>query len=106
MITFEDFQAMNLQVGTITEAEAITDADKLLLLSVSLGDESRQVVAGIRQDVESVDDLIDEQVVMVTNLEPKEMFGYESQGMILAARDETAQLIQPKESVPAGTEVS
>ncbi len=106
MISFEDFQEMDLQVGTITEAEAITDADKLLLLSVSLGDEKRQVVAGIRQDVEDTDDLIDQQVVMVTNLEPKEMFGHESQGMILAARDETAQLIQPAQTVPDGTTVS
>lgn len=106
MISFADFQEMDLQVATITEAEAITDADKLLLLSVSLGDEDRQVVAGIRQDVESTDNLIDQQVVMVTNLEPKEMFGYESQGMILAARDETAQLIQPTQTVPDGTTVS
>jgi methionyl-tRNA synthetase len=106
MISFEDFQEMDLQVGTITDVEAITDADKLLLLSVSLGDEDRQVVAGIRQDVDSTEDLIDEQVVMVANLEPKEMFGHESQGMILAARDEKAELIQPKETVPDGTTVS
>lgn len=107
MISFEDFQEMDLRVGTITEAEAITDADKLLLLSVSLEGESRQVVAGIREDVENVDDLIDQQVVMVANMEPKEMFDYESQGMILAARGtDGVELIRPDEAVADGTVVS
>lgn len=107
MISFEHFQEMDLCVGTITEAESITDADKLLLLSVSLGEEERQIVAGIKQDVEDLDNLVGSQVVVVANLEPKEMFGYESQGMVLAARGEDKiSLIRPGQEVADGTVVS
>lgn len=88
MISFADFKEMDLRVGTITESEVIEDADKLLLLKISLGEETRQVVSGIRSVVEDPAELIDKQVIFLANLEPKEIFGYESQGMILAARDE------------------
>lgn len=88
MISFADFKEMDLRVGTITAAEVIEDADKLLLLTVSLGEETRQVVSGIRSVVDDPDDLVDTQVIFLANLEPKEIFGYESQGMILAVRDE------------------
>ncbi|PSO45891.1 MAG: hypothetical protein BRC25_00710 [Parcubacteria group bacterium SW_6_46_9] len=107
MISFEDFQKLDLKVGTIKEVEDITDANKLILLQVSLADETRQVVAGIKNDVDYLDDLVGQQVVMVTNLKPKEMFGHESQGMILAARgDSGAVLVAPRQSVADGTVVS
>jgi len=107
MISFEDFQKLDLKVGTIKEVEDITDANKLILLQVSLGDEVRQVVAGIKNDVDNLDDLVGQQVVMVTNLKPKEMFGHVSQGMILAARgDDGAVLVSPRQSVSDGTVVS
>lgn len=107
MISFEDFEKLDLQTGTIKEAEDITDANKLILLTVALGEETRQVVAGIKNDVDDLEGLVGKQVVMVTNLEPKEMFGYESQGMILAARgDNGAVLVSPQESVADGTVVS
>lgn len=88
MISFADFKEMDLRVGTITAAEVIEDADKLLLLTVSLGEETRQVVSGIRSVVDDPAELLDMQVIFLANLEPKEIFGYESQGMILAVRDE------------------
>jgi methionyl-tRNA synthetase len=107
MISFEDFEKLDLQVGTIREVEDITDANKLILLTVSLAEQKRQVVAGIKNEVEDLENLIDQQVVMVTNLEPKEMFGHESQGMILAARgDDGAVLVSPQQSVEDGTIVS
>jgi len=106
MISFADFEKLDLQVGTIQKAEPITDADRLLLLSVSLEDETRQIIAGIKQAVDNIDSLTGRQVVVVANLEPKEMFGYESQGMILAARGEDLSLIQPAGEVADGTVVS
>jgi len=107
MISFEDFEKLDLQVGTIKEVKDITDANKLILLSVSLANEARQVVAGIKNEVEDLENLVNKQVVMVTNLEPKEMFGHESQGMILAARsDNGAVLVSPNDSVEDGTVVS
>lgn len=106
MITFEDFEKLDLQVGTITDVEDITDADKLLLLTVSLGAESRQIVAGIKQEVDDMEALVDTQVVVLANLEPKEMFGHESQGMVLAARDDTISLISPREEVADGSTVA
>lgn len=105
MISFEDFQEIDLRVGTITDVEDITDADKLLLLHINIGEEDRQVVAGIKQSVTNLDDLIDKQVVMVANLEPKEMFDYKSEGMILAARGDEPVLISPQSSVSNGSTV-
>lgn len=106
MITFADFQQLDLRVGTITEASYIEDADKLLLLTVSLGDEERQVVSGIRSAVDNPEELIDLQIILVANLEPKEIFGYESQGMILAARNENElSLATLLDEVPAGSQV-
>lgn len=105
MITFDTFQEIDLRIGTIQEVEEIEEADKLLLLSVDIGSETRQVVAGIKQDVSDPEALLDTQVVLVANLEPKEMFGHESQGMILAARGDELSLVSPRQSVAPGTSV-
>jgi methionine--tRNA ligase beta chain len=107
MISFADFKEMDLRVGTITEASVIEDADKLLLLTISVGDEDRQVVSGIRSVVDDADELINTQVIFLANLEPKEIFGYESQGMILAARDgDKISLTTVVDEVSAGSQVS
>lgn len=107
MISFTDFKEMDLRVGTITEALVIKDADKLLLLTVSLGDQDRQVVSGIRSVVDDPAELVDTQVIFLANLEPKEIFGYESQGMILAARDgDNISLTTVVDEVAAGSQVS
>ncbi|MEX2514599.1 MAG: hypothetical protein WD335_00505 [Candidatus Paceibacterota bacterium] len=107
MISFSEFKEMDLRVGTITEALVIKDADKLLLLTVSLGDEDRQVVSGIRSVVDDPAELVDTQVIFLANLEPKEIFGYESQGMIIAARDgEDISLTTVVDEVAPGSQVS
>ncbi len=105
-ISFDDFTQLDLRIGTIQEVSVIEDADKLLLLSVSLGEEERQIIAGIRNMIEDTDELVDTQVVVVANMEPKEMFGYESQGMILAARgEEDFSLVTPNSEVADGSVV-
>jgi len=90
-IDFETFMEMDLRVGTITAAEPVPDADKLLRLEVDLGFEERQILAGVAQHMDR-DELVGRQVVVVANLAPKEMFGLESQGMVLMAEDRDGSL--------------
>ena len=84
VITIEDFAKVELKVGTIKTAERIPKADKLLKLTVDIGDEVRQVLAGIAMYYEP-DSLIGRKVVVVTNLAPRKMRGLDSNGMIVAA---------------------
>ena len=89
MISFDDFQKLDLRVVKVLRSEHIEDSDKLLLLEVELADgKMRQVVSGIRSAVDDPQELEGQELILVANLEPREIFGYESQGMILAARDE------------------
>ncbi|MCK8825001.1 methionine--tRNA ligase [Fuchsiella alkaliacetigena] len=92
LISFGDFQELDLRVAEIVEAEEIAGSDKLLKLQVSLGEEQRQVVAGISNYYQP-DELLGKQVLMVTNLEPAEIFGVESRGMILAASNDDEELV-------------
>ena len=86
-ITIDEFQRLDLRVGTVRSAEAHPKADRLLVLQVDLGgDEQRQLVAGIRAHYQP-EQLIGRQVVVVANLAPAVLRGVESQGMVLAASD-------------------
>lgn len=104
MITFDDFAKLEIKIGTITTAEKVENADKLLKLEVDLGDEKRTIVSGIAQWYKP-EDLIGRQVPVLTNLEPRNFKGVESQGMIIAADNEAAILLHPDKEVPPGTKV-
>lgn len=106
-IEFEDFQKLDLRVGTVREVEKHPDADRLLLVRVDTGDdELRQVVAGIA-DFFAPDDLVGKQVVIVANLKPRKLRKQLSQGMILAVKNgETMQLLTPTGEVEPGSKVS
>lgn len=105
LISIDDFQNLDLRVATIIEAEKIPRADKLLKLRVDLGDEKRQVVAGIAEHY-APDHLIGKQVIVVVNLQPAKIRGIESQGMVLAAAGEEDLVLGTFEKhVPAGTRV-
>ncbi len=84
LITIEDFAKLQLRVGRVTEASEHPNADKLLVLTVDLGDERRQLVAGLKGHY-SPEQLIGRNLIIVTNLAPRKMRGLESQGMLLAA---------------------
>jgi methionyl-tRNA synthetase len=86
-ISFDDFQELDLRVGRIESADPIEDSDDLVVLQVDIGVETRQVVAGIKQ-LHDVDELPGTKVVLVANLEKAELFGRESNGMVLAAGEE------------------
>ena len=84
-IEIDDFAKVDLRVGTVLSAERIPKADKLLLLKVDLNEEQpRQLLAGIAQYYEP-EKLIGRKVVVVANLKPRKLRGYESQGMVVAA---------------------
>jgi len=104
-INFEEFQKIDLRVGKIIEAEKIEGTDKLLKLKVDLGEEERQLVAGIAKFYQP-EDLIGKEIVVVANLEPKTLRGVESQGMLLAADVEGKPvLLKPDQEVPPGTKI-
>ncbi|MDP8215953.1 MAG: hypothetical protein P9L98_01350 [Candidatus Kaelpia imicola] len=86
MISLDEFKNMELGVGTIKEVQDHPDADKLYVIKVSLGDEERQLVAGIKPYYEK-DTLVGKQAVVVLNIEPAVIRGVESCGMLLAAKD-------------------
>ncbi|MFC6836546.1 methionine--tRNA ligase [Halomarina ordinaria] len=102
-VGFDEFQALDLRVGEIVAADPIEGADKLLRLEVDIGVETRQVVAGLRQ-LHDVEDLPGTRVVVVANLEKAELFGVESDGMVLAAGEE-ADLLTTHGDAPLGTTV-
>ena len=105
MISFDDFNKLDIRIGTILEAEKIEGADKLLKLKVDLGEEKRGLVAGIAQDYQP-EDIIGKQIPILTNLEPKKLRGIESNGMILAVDiDGKATLLHPDKQVPNGGKI-
>jgi methionyl-tRNA synthetase len=104
MISFQEFQRLDLRVGTVLKAEGIPGSKNLLKLFVDIGEE-RTVVAGLVGHY-TEEDLEGKQVVVVANLEPAKLMGVESQGMVLAAEDESGvYLLTPDISVTPGSEV-
>jgi methionyl-tRNA synthetase len=102
-IGFEDFGALDMRVGRIEVAEPIEGADDLARLEVDIGVETRQVVAGIKQ-LHDLDELPGERCILLANMEQAELFGVESNGMILAAGDE-ADLLTTHDDAPLGSKV-
>jgi len=104
-IDITDFAKIDLRVGEVKTAERIPKADKLLLITVDIGEEKpRQILAGIAQYYEP-EKLIGRKIVVVANLKPRKLRGYESQGMLLAASigDEGKPVIATfAEDVPNG----
>lgn len=91
-IVYDDFGKLDLRIGTITKAEKVEKADKLLKLNIDLGFEERTIVSGIAQHF-SPESLLNKQVIVVANLAPRKMRGIESQGMILTAEQPDGRLI-------------
>jgi methionyl-tRNA synthetase len=83
-ITIDDFVKVDLRVGTVLTAEKVEKADKLLRLTVDIGSEVRQIVAGIAKAY-APETLVGRKVVIVANLAPRKLRGIESRGMIVAA---------------------
>ena len=102
-VSFEEFKELDLRIGKVLSAEPIEGADKLAKLEVDIGVETRQIVAGIKQ-LHDLGSLPGTRIVVVANLERSELFGVESNGMLLAAGDEADLLTTHKDADP-GTKV-
>ncbi|HYB61286.1 MAG TPA: methionine--tRNA ligase [Methylomirabilota bacterium] len=104
-ITIDDFAKVEMRVGQIESAEKVPNADKLLKLMVNIGDEVRQIVAGIATVYEA-EKLVGRKVIVVTNLQPRKLRGVESNGMVLAGSsgpDGSPVLAGFLEDVPVGS---
>jgi len=107
LISIDQFFQTELKIGTIIAAEEVPKSKKLLLLQVDLGEEKpRQIVAGIKEWY-SPEDLMGTQACVVANLKPAKLMGLRSEGMLLAAKDESGlSLLRPETSKASGTKVS
>ena len=105
-ITFDEFSKMDLRVGTITEAEKIEKADKLLKLTVDTGIDVRTVVSGIAEHFKP-EEVIGQKVSILLNLAPRKIRGVESQGMILMAETDQGELafVSPNKEINAGNTI-
>ncbi|MHC1585687.1 MAG: methionine--tRNA ligase [Candidatus Syntropharchaeia archaeon] len=101
-LSIEEFEKLDIRIGEIERAERIEGSKKLLKFIVNLGGEKRQIVAGLAR-MYSPEELTGKQVVVCTNLEPVEIFGVKSEGMVLAAGD--GVLIEPERRVDPGSKV-
>ncbi|MEM7264236.1 MAG: methionine--tRNA ligase subunit beta, partial [Planctomycetota bacterium] len=105
LITIDTFFAAKLRVAHVLEAERVPEADRLLRLQVDLGDERRQIVAGIAEHY-SPETIVGKRVVVVSNLKPAKIRGIESNGMLLAAKHDGRMTVVTLEGeVPAGSDV-
>ena len=102
--TIDDFQKIEIKLGTVLSVAVVEGADKLYILSVDLGEEKpRQILSGIREFVQE-SDLLGKQFPFVTNLPPRMLRGHESQGMILAGSDDSGlALLNPTKNLANGT---
>ena len=108
VITYDDFAKLELRVATVIDCQPHPNADKLLVLKIDLGTETRQICAGLRQFT-TPEALIGKQIVVVANLAPRQMRGQISQGMLLAATDPTTNqviTISPSSPTSPGSRVS
>lgn len=105
MINFEDFLKVEIKIGKVLTAARVEGSEKLIKMEVDFGAEKRQILAGIGKTYDP-DFLINKEMPFVFNLEPRNLMGFESQGMILAADSgEGPVILFPEREVPPGSVV-
>ena len=105
-ISIDDFAKLELQIGEIVSCEAVKKSKKLLCSQVKIGNETRQIVSGIKADY-SPEEMVGKKVVVITNLKPAKLAGILSEGMILCAEDADGRLslLTAEKDMPAGAEI-
>jgi len=105
-ITYDEFRKVDLRVALVEDAELVPGTSKLLKLVLRVGNEKRQIVAGIA-DQYSAEQIKGKKIVLVANLEPRTVRGVESQGMLLAAVEPGGKLalLVPERDIGDGTQV-
>lgn len=107
-VSFDDFTKLKLRVGRVIEASDHPNADRLLVLKVDLGDEQRQLCAGLKGHY-TPEELVGRNLVVVANLAPRMMRGIESQGMLLAATtpdQSRVVIVSPESDIEPGSPVT
>jgi len=107
MINLEDFQKLDLRVARIIKAEPVLGSEKLLRLELDLGElGGRQILSGIAKSY-SPENLTGKEIIIIANLEPRQIMGLESQGMLLATgeKDNGIVLLVPEKSVEPGLKI-
>ena len=110
-ITIDHFAGVKILVGRIISAEAITGSEKMLHLTLNVGEEERTILSGIAKYY-TPEDLVNTSCLIVGNLEPRAMLGFESNGMILCTShtdsfgSSVVRIISPPSDVPPGSLVS
>ena len=105
-ISFDHFDKVDIRVGQIEQVAEVPESDKLVRLTVNLGNETRNVLAGLKGERDDVTELIGRQALFVVNLEPRKMAGEVSDGMLFDigyADGVRPVLAVPEEPVPNGT---
>ena len=105
-ISHDDFAKLDIRIGTVIAAEPIPDTDKLIKCTVEFGElGTRTIVSGIAE-WKTPEELIGRQLPYIVNLAPRVLRGVESQGMLMAASDESGvALLSPERNVPSGTQL-
>lgn len=106
-ITIDEFKKLDLRVAEIKEIEEIPKKDKLLKLTIDIGNEMRTIVAGIKPYY-SKEELKGRKIIVIANLEPAKLSGITSEGMLLAAVSEDEKqvvLLQPDKPIQAGAKI-
>jgi tRNA-binding protein len=106
LITIDDLKRLDIRVGTIEQVDEVPNSDKLLRLTVDLGDHKRTILAGIKKERENAKEIEGRQALFVVNLPPRKMGGMVSEGMLFDigyADAVTPVLAVPENPVPNGT---
>ena len=106
MITYDDFDKCQFQVGLVLECEEVPKSKKLLKFKIQIGSQTRQILSGIKQYYKA-EEMVGKRVMVLVNLQPREIAGMMSEGMILSAADEEGNLavMTPEKFMPAGSEI-
>ncbi|MGB2630549.1 MAG: hypothetical protein WBD24_03750 [Candidatus Omnitrophota bacterium] len=105
MVSFEDFKKLDLKIAEILDVKDHPNADKLYVLKILVGEETKQIIAGVRGSY-GKEDLKGRKIVVINNLEPVTIRGEESNGMLLAADNAgTPIILVPERDVPSGSAI-
>ncbi len=108
MISIDDFGKLDLRVAEILEVSDHPNADKLYVMKIKIGDEERNLVAGIK-NYYSKEELIGKKIIVIANLEPAVLRGVKSEGMLLAASDKSKDnvvLLTVDKDIETGAKIS
>ena len=106
LISFEDFEKLDIRVGTIVSVSEVEKSNKLIKLMVDFGDHTRSILAGIKKERDDPKEIENKQALFVVNLPERKMAGEKSQGMLFDigyADNVTPCLAMPEVPVPNGT---